>query len=84
MNDYMLINDDNNDNTNIFMNIYIHESPLSFLEKYSHMWFYVYMYIHKHLYIYIYIYTYIYISANVYNVYIYVCLFICMHIYSYI
>ena len=33
MNDYMLINDNNNDNTNVCMNIYIHESPLSFLEK---------------------------------------------------
>ena len=28
MNDYMLINDNNNDNTYVCMNIYIHESPI--------------------------------------------------------
>ena len=33
MNDYMLRNDNNNDNTNVCMNIYINESTLSFLEK---------------------------------------------------
>ena len=33
MNDYMQINDNNNDNTNVCMNIYIHESPLSLLEE---------------------------------------------------
>ena len=47
MNDYMLINDDNNDNTNV----YIHESPLSFLEKYSQMWLYIYSQTHQQMYI---------------------------------
>ena len=37
MNDYMQINDKNNDNTNVYMNIYIHESPLSLLEKYIYV-----------------------------------------------
>ena len=51
MNDYMFKNDNNNDNTSVCINIYIHESSLSFLEKYSHMWFYIYSQTHQQMYI---------------------------------